>query len=392
MCKPFRFLLLVNLNSSLISNFSFQCLVVIVSLSFVHFEIQVTLLLIMTGNLTEESEIQDTFLQEAQSYLTYKIVKYTDRYWFPILLPLGLIGNTASFLVMIRSNNRKVLTCIYMAAISINDNLMLFCVLHDFLHVVSAMNIQKWYLLECKINTFFAFFCLQCATYLVLSMTLDKYIAIKWPHRAATYSTPRRAKIIIVTITCLVLMYNLPHFFITNIVEGKCYGYSVKSNLTKIYSWSTFIINGVFPFIFLIHMNYIIVRTVRKSHRMFTNSIHATGMMTRQKTMKSAENQLTTMLLLITTLFLILLFPTYIRFIYAAFVISDTPYKYATSLFIFEISYKLYVTNSGINFFLYCVSGQKFRNDLKETVCCKRRTGSSSNVSHIDANTSSNIL
>ena len=68
--------------------------------------------------------------------------------------------------------------------------------------------------------------------------------------------------------------------------------------------------------------------------------------------MKSAQNQLTTMLLLVTTLFLILLLPTYISFIYAAFLISDTPSKYATSLVFIEISHKLYVTNSGINFLL----------------------------------------
>ena len=98
---------------------------------------------------------------------------------------------------------------------------------------------------------------------------------------------------------------------------------------------------------------------------MFRNNVGTVGEERRHKTLKSAENQLTTMLLLVTTLFLILLLTTYIRFIYAAFVISDTPSKFATSMLIFEISYKLYVTNSGINFFLYCICGQKFRSDLK---------------------------
>ena len=111
---------------------------------------------------------------------------------------------------------------------------------------------------------------------------------------------------------------------------------------------------------------------------MFSSNVGSAGIDTRQKTMKSAQNQLTTMLLLVTTLFLILLLPTYIRFIYAAFWISDTPSKYATSLAFIEISYKLYVTNSGINFFLYCISGRKFRNDLKEIVCCITRSPSSS--------------
>ena len=85
--------------------------------------------------------------------------------------------------------------------------------------------------------------------------------------------------------------------------------------------------------------------------------------------MKSAENQLY-MLLLVTTLFLILLLPTYIRFIYSSLLEMDTPSKYASSMLFSQITHKLYITNNGINFFLYCISGKKFRNDLKEIVCC----------------------
>ena len=89
-----------------------------------------------------------------------------------------------------------------------------------------------------------------------------------------------------------------------------------------------------------------------------------------KKTMKSAENQLTIMLLSVTTLFLILLCPTYIRFIYLSFAGRDTPSQYANSMLIYQISLKLYCTNSGINFFLYCISGRKFRKDLKEILFC----------------------
>ena len=197
-------------------------------------------------------------------------------------------------------------------------------------------------------------------------MKIDKYIAIQWPHKSAWYSSPIRAKVIILTVVISVTIYNLPHFFITAVVTGNCYGYSAKGILTKVYSWFTIVINAFIPVTLLIHMNYVIVKTVRNSRKMFRNNIKTTGIDARQKAIKSAENQLTTMLLLVTTLFLILLFPTYVRFIYAAVVSSDTPSKYASSIFIFEISYKLYVTNSGINFFLYCVTGQKFRNYLKE--------------------------
>ena len=340
---------------------------------------------IMTENSTLETDTQDTILQETQSYMTFKVAGYIAYYWFPVLIPLGLVGNTLSFLVMIKPNNRKVSTCIYMAAISINDSLLLCFGLHDWL--VGALKISQWREWECKIAAYLDNLTLQCATYQVLAMTFDKYVAIKWPHRSTIYSTPRTAKVIILTIIVSVVIYNLPHLYTTTIVEGACYGYSAKSIITKVFSWFTIVINAIIPFTLLIHMNYILVKTVKDSRKMFRNSVGSAGVATREKTMKSAETQLTTMLLLVTTLFLILLLPTYIRFIYAAFVTSDTPSKFATSMLISEMSYKLYVTNSGINFFLYCISGQKFRNDLKEIICCIRISSSSSTCEEFNVHT-----
>ena len=144
----------------------------------------------------------------------------------------------------------------------------------------------------------------------------------------------------------------------------------------KLYSWLSFVLNAIIPFTMLIHMNYVIVKSVRKSQKMFAPNEISTNegidqrIDTRQKNLKTAENQLTVMLLLVTTLFLILLCPTYFRFIYLMLTTRDTPFEYAKSMFLFQITSKLYITNSGINFYLYCISGQKFRNDLKEILRC----------------------
>ena len=205
-------------------------------------------------------------------------------------------------------------------------------------------------------------------------MTSDKYIAIKWPHRAAAYSTPRRARFIAVSLSVCALIYNTPHLFLSKVVGGQCFTYAIDSLITRVYSWLSFVLNAVIPFTMLIHMNYVIVKTVRNSRRMFDTNGTNTRMGTRQSTMKSAENQLTIMLLLVTTLFLILLCPGYVRFIYLAFAKPDSPLEYANLMLFFQISFKLYTTNSGINFLLYCLSGQKFRNDLKDTLCCMRNS------------------
>ena len=329
---------------------------------------------LVTTGWEETKTTKDTFMEEVEAYTTFKIANFINKYWYPVLVPIGLVGNTLSFLVMIKPNNRKMSTCIYMAAISINDNIMMFCCLH--LYLVSGIQIHKWNSIECKFLGFVALFALQNCTFQVLAMTLDKYIAIKWPHKAATNSTPRRAKMIVVTVFVCVCIYNIPHFFFTSVIGGQCLNFGISSMFSKVYSWFSFVLNAVIPFTMLIHMNYVIVKVVRESQKLFdcndANVRQGTdqAMETRQKTMKNAENQLTIMLLLVTTLFLILLCPTYFRFIYLIFARRDTPLDYAKSMLIFQITTKLYITNSGINFFLYCISGKKFRHDLKETFRC----------------------
>ena len=307
----------------------------------------------------------DTFMEEVEALLTFKIAMIVNRYWFSALVPIGLVGNTLSFLVMIKPNNRKVSTCIYMAAISISDNIMMYVCFHVFL--IDVLKTHEWHHMECKFQNVIALYALQNGTFLILAMTTDKYIAIKWPHKTATYSTPRRAKMIAVGLSVGAFVYNIPHLFLSSFMGDLCVAYAIDNLITRMYSWFTFVLNAIIPFTLLIYMNFVIVKTVRSSRRSFGDNDR--GMDARQKAMKSAENQLTIMLLLVTTLFLILLCPTYVRFIYLSFADPSTPLEYANQILIFQITVRLFMTNTGLNFFLYCISGKKFRNDLKEILC-----------------------
>ena len=93
-----------------------------------------------------EVTIKDTFMEEVKVYTIYKIATFINNYWSPVLIPIGLMGNILSFLVMTKPNNRKMSTCIYMAAISINDNIMMCICLHDYL--VSSVHIHTWTSIE----------------------------------------------------------------------------------------------------------------------------------------------------------------------------------------------------------------------------------------------------
>ena len=89
--------------------------------------------------------------------------------------------------------------------------------------------------------------------------------------------------------------------------------------------------------------------------------------------MKSTETQITMILLVVTFSFLILTTPGYIMMMYIVLIgVGTTPNGVATFFFFFQVREKTYYVNYAINFFLYVISGKKFRADLVRLLLCKR--------------------
>ena len=65
-----------------------------------------------------ETTTVDSFMEEVKTLLIYDVATFIAIYWIPILVPIGLVGNMLSFLIMVKPSNKKLSTCIYMAAIS----------------------------------------------------------------------------------------------------------------------------------------------------------------------------------------------------------------------------------------------------------------------------------
>ena len=78
------------------------------------------------------------------------------------------------------------------------------------------------------------------------------------------------------------------------------------------------------------------------------------------------QRQLTVMLLVVTTAFLLLTSPQYIRYIIFSFLnITKDEQTFAFATLFYHLTNKLFYTNSAVNFFLYCIAGSKFRSDVK---------------------------
>ena len=72
-----------------------------------------------TGNATTPKPEMD--------YMTF-IVTNLDYYLVPVIISVGLLGNTLSFMVFVFTNLKTLSSSVYLAALSISDSGFLICV------------------------------------------------------------------------------------------------------------------------------------------------------------------------------------------------------------------------------------------------------------------------
>ena len=334
----------------------------------------------------------------AREYWFYWVGVYMHNYYLPIITAIGAVGNLLSFIVMIQPHNRRVSCCIYMAVLAISDLLNLYVAGHYWLATggASPYVTRGIYYVECQALAYMFQTFQFNGVLLILFMTLDRFIAIRFPLKAALMCTPRRAKITSVCIVIFSASVELPYYFLSSpTAKYVCAALSSsKSTFTVAYAWINTCLNSFIPFILLLSMNGVIIRVIRKRSKYFQKmerqstkkdgkSQKDKAQEERDRAARRTERQLTIMLLLVTFTFLALSLPQYIRYTTYTFVVFTTsPKAYATYIMAAHVSNKLYFTNNAVNFFLYCCGGSKFREDLKKIfVCGKQEKKTASSVS-----------
>ena len=220
---------------------------------------------------------------------------------------------------------------------------------------------QLWY---CTIANTTLFATTLWSTLLIIVMTFERFYSIIMPHKAASFNTTKRAKI---TITCIVIfgtIYNIPHVFVSANQGRNCIAHTSETVTGQVYFWSSFVINFLFPFLSLLTINGVIIHKIGNRSRLV--SLKSEGQsQDKQPKVKNSERQIYVTLLLVTFAFLVLMSPTFACLLYSSIVgIGNSPKTYADFVLFYNVAQKTYYTNFGINFFLYVISGQKFRSDL----------------------------
>ena len=226
---------------------------------------------------------------------------------------------------------------------------------------------QFWF---CTLNNSVLFVATNTSTMILVSMTFDRFYSIIQPHKAASFNTVKRAKITTVSIVIFSIIFHIPHLFITSNQGKTCVFYAKGLNsVLNLYYWISFIIHFALPFALLLIMNSFIIHTISRRSQL---AVRQNSVIARQgqgqsqgQTYKHVETQIYVILLLVTFSFLILTTPGSLFILYSRYVdYTKSPKAFALFYLLSNVGQKSYYTNFGINFFLYVISGAKFRADL----------------------------
>ncbi|KAK6166315.1 hypothetical protein SNE40_023042 [Patella caerulea] len=325
------------------------------------------------------------YLSEDESlneFIEFRAAWALDTIYAPICSALGILGNTMSFLVLMLS--KSTTTYQYMATISCTDTLVL--ILNILFLVRKFPGHEIFFEGTCKLIMFLFFFAIHFNVIIMVTMTLERYLVIKFPLKASGWFSVRKARIIILIELLIVFLLDMHNFFTRQMVptedgtETQCSSEGEMNQyfLSKVYPWIDAVWYCYLPLSCLCILNILIITQVKKSGKKQRRMTQTDRASNANKADSSArERQITTMLLLVTFCFLLFVSPMAVITVVEKYMwVRETPHESAVYHLVRTVFNNMMYTNHALNFLLYFMSGKRFRDQFMALLCsCRNKRG-----------------
>ena len=329
-----------------------------------------------TSTNSTVSNISDLESLEALQHYYTTLSITIETIFVPVLCITGCIGNSITVLVLGKKRNRRSPVSIILLILSISDILILFT--SYFTHWIAllwSVQIRTINNVSCKIHVFFTYFSLMFSSWLLVLITSERAYSVMSPHKAKVVCDRRKTLIVIALMAFLLLLLNSHLLYGMTIVTDKnnqivCVyiNNDYQDFITNAWIWIDFFVTFAIPFLFIAAGNTLIIFQMKRHEKKRQHM-----MVTRQNTDPGQEqnaNAITRLLILLSLIFIICSGPSSVIAVMMSYLLDAGDERQDLNLlFIRQMAFLISGLNATLNFFLYILSGSKFREDVKSLFC-----------------------
>ncbi|XP_076439154.1 G-protein coupled receptor 15-like [Babylonia areolata] len=320
------------------------------------------------------------------SFPFYRATVYMWNVWLPAIFVLGTFGNVMTVVIMHRMASQEATINIYFTATAVSDLLYVLSLGGpEWLFCQFGVGLITAHSALYRLHSWLYTCCSTVSCWSLVCVTGHRAVSVLWPHRVNLLCTRRTVLLVVAAISVgvgllyshqVALLWNRPP------VNDGYFLYCGKTSEDYVYFFeNTFIyldmlVYCLLPFLFLAVSNSVLVWKLNASVRAAGRHL-AAGDSKQAQARERAANSVALTVVVVSMTFLVLTLPLSIHGI-VDHVGTRTLGGYrglelARVNFVHSLCTLLSLTNSSVNFYLYSLTGRRFRRECVKVLCCWRR-------------------
>ncbi|XP_067830318.1 galanin receptor 2b-like [Heptranchias perlo] len=297
---------------------------------------------------------------------------------FSLIFLLGTVGNGLVLAVLLRNGQMSYNTTnLFILNLSIADLFfIIFCI--PFQATIYTLDGWVFGSFMCKVVHFFIYLTMYASSFTLAAVSVDRYLAIRYPLKSRDLRTPQNATAAIAVIWALSIILAGPYLSYYQIVHYNGVPICVpiwEDKRRKIMDVSSFVFGYIIP-VAILSLAY--TRTIKY----LWTSVDPIETISESK---KAKRKVTKMIIIVAVLFCLCWLPHHV--VIMCFWFGHFPFNKATYAFRL-ISHCMSYANSCLNPIVYALISKHFRKRFKQVFTCllKNKTANKVHVVHL-ANT-----
>jgi hypothetical protein len=293
------------------------------------------------------------------------IIQHIFVYFCLIMTLLGLLGNLLVFIIYGFDEMKKFSISLYFQVASLVNSLMVFHMLRETLAIEYDWSITLFSDFVCKITDFSEHTLGAIEAWILVCISLDRFINIKFNNRYSLLSSRKfQASLMTTVVIFNVLFYSLMiwNSELKNIfnTSNSTFNSSFESNVTlyfcensadRVIYWMDLFNSVVIPFIFMIVINALMISHIKKSRK----RIHQVS--SHNKKTLLMDRKFAILAITYNFLFLVLNLPNMVFLLVSVYVNIEPE----LNTFLYYITATIYYNLFAIEFFVQFVANSLFR-------------------------------